>query len=48
MIKNVLIEHVVDADFHTKYSDIRHSTNLREIVTVGDMIDHAEKREKTD
>lgn len=44
MIKDVLIDNVVDADFHTKYSDIKHSTDLREIVTVGDMIKNAENK----
>ncbi|MCJ8008090.1 hypothetical protein ACFFF5_17945 [Lederbergia wuyishanensis] len=38
-ISKELLKCVVDGDLHTKLNHIKHSTNLREIVTVGYMVD---------
>lgn len=43
MISIELLSYVTDADLHTKMDGIEHSTNLREIVTVGYMIEQNEK-----
>ena len=42
-ISNELINYVTDADLHTTMEGINFSTNLREIVTIGYMIDEYEK-----
>ncbi|SFM44266.1 hypothetical protein [Salibacterium qingdaonense] len=43
-ISHELLDYVADADAHTKLSDVAYSTDLREIVKVGHMIDrHKEK-----
>lgn len=34
----ILLGHVSDGDLHTKLKDVEYSTNLREIITVGDML----------
>lgn len=39
-ISKELINHIADGDLHTVMSDVEFSTNLREIVTVGYMIDN--------
>lgn len=39
-ICKVLLNYVADADLHTKLSSVDYSTNVREIVTVGYMIDN--------
>lgn len=38
-ISKELLDYVADADVHTKLSSVSHSTNLREIVTLGYMVD---------
>lgn len=35
-----LLPYVVDADLSTKLESVEYSTNLREIVTVGYMMEH--------
>jgi hypothetical protein len=40
LINKVLLNLVSDADLHTKYETIEYSTSLREIITVGYMMDH--------
>lgn len=42
-ISHDLLEYVVDADLSTKLEAVEYSTNLREIVTVGYMVDHPQK-----
>ncbi len=39
-ISKELIQYVADGDLHTTKSNIEYSTNLREIVTVGYMMEH--------
>jgi hypothetical protein len=39
-ISTELLDYVSDGDLHTKLDGVEYSTNLREIVTVGYMIDH--------
>lgn len=39
-ISKELINHIADGDLHAVMSDVEFSTNLREIVTVGYMIDN--------
>ncbi|GGN59483.1 hypothetical protein [Oceanobacillus indicireducens] len=41
MISNVLLDYVCDGDEHAKLASVEYSTDLREIVTVGQMIKHA-------
>lgn len=41
-----LLDYVADGDQHTKLESVEYSTNLREIVTVGQMIKHAERGEQ--
>ncbi|WP_273129005.1 hypothetical protein [Bacillus weihaiensis] len=42
-ISNELFRYVADGDLHRKLDSVPHSTNLREVVTVGHMIDHHSK-----
>jgi len=37
-----LLKHINDGDFHTKISNVEYSTNLREIVTIGYMLEHSQ------
>jgi hypothetical protein len=39
-ISRDLLNYVVDGDLHTKLNMVDYSTNLREVVTIGYMIDH--------
>ncbi|WP_158587573.1 hypothetical protein [Neobacillus notoginsengisoli] len=39
-ISKELINYVGDGDLHARLASVEHSTNLREIVTVGYMIDN--------
>jgi hypothetical protein len=39
-ISKELLNYVVDGDLHTKIDGVEFSTNLREIVTVGYMLEH--------
>lgn len=39
-----LLVHVADADLHTKMSGVEYSTDLREIVTVGYMLENYERK----
>jgi Asp-tRNA(Asn)/Glu-tRNA(Gln) amidotransferase B subunit len=39
-ISKELLEYVTDADLSTKLEGVEYSTNLREIVTVGYMMEH--------
>ncbi|MEI3596874.1 MULTISPECIES: hypothetical protein [unclassified Oceanobacillus] len=41
MFSNELLDYVADGDLHAKLSTVEYSTDLREIVTVGQMIKHA-------
>lgn len=36
-ISKCLVDYVSDGDFSTKLSNVEYSTNLREILTIGDM-----------
>lgn len=45
MISNNLLDYVADGDLHTKLSSVDYSTDLREIVTIGQMIKHVERGE---
>ncbi|MFD2046044.1 hypothetical protein ACFSTA_12360 [Ornithinibacillus salinisoli] len=45
MISNEIFDYVADGDLHTKLDSVEYSTNLREIVTVGQMIERAERGE---
>ncbi|WP_182103754.1 hypothetical protein [Niallia taxi] len=40
---NELYRYVTDGDLHRKLDSIPHSTNLRDVVTVGHMIEHYSK-----
>lgn len=44
-IHNALINSVVDGDFHTTVDGIEYSTNIREIVTVGYMLENCIEEE---
>lgn len=39
-----LLNYINDGDLHTKLDSVEHSTNLREIVTVGYMQDFFDER----
>lgn len=41
LISKELLNYVADGDEHARLSSVEHSTNLREIVTVGYMIEQA-------
>ena len=43
MISNELLDYVADGDEHDKLASVEYSTDLREIVTVGQMIKYAER-----
>lgn len=45
MISNELLDYVADGDLHAKLSTVEYSTDLREIVTVEQMIKHGERSE---
>lgn len=45
MISKELLDYVTDGDLHVKLASVDYSTNLREIVTVGQMIKYAERSE---
>ena len=45
MVSKELLDYVADGDLHTKLGNVEYSTDLREIVTVGQMIKHAERGE---
>jgi hypothetical protein len=38
-ISKELLKHVADGDYHTKLVNVEYSTSLREIVTVGHMME---------
>jgi hypothetical protein len=42
-ISKELLNYVADGDFHLKLKDVEYSTPLREIVTVGCMLEQMEK-----
>lgn len=42
-ISKDLLSYVVDGDLHTTLDVVEHSTNLREIVTVGYMMDNPQE-----
>ncbi|WP_187442104.1 hypothetical protein [Sutcliffiella horikoshii] len=44
-ISKELLNYVADGDAHIKLEAVKHSTNLREIVTVGYMVDHYKKED---
>lgn len=48
MISKELLNYVADGDEHTRLSSVEHSTNLREIVTVGHMIEHFRNEKAAD
>lgn len=37
-LNTILLGYVSDGDLHTKLQDVEYSTNLREFITVGDML----------
>lgn len=39
-VSKELLNYVSDGDLHTVLDGVQHSTNLREIVTVGYMVEH--------
>ncbi|RBP89362.1 hypothetical protein DFO70_1119 [Cytobacillus firmus] len=39
-VSKELLKYVADGDEHLKLSNVKHSTSLREIVTVEDMIEN--------
>lgn len=43
-ISKALLPHVSDGDLHTTMLGVQYSTNLREIVTVGYMVDQYKNR----
>lgn len=45
MISNELLDYVTDGDLHAKLAGVEYSTDLREIVTVGQMIKYGERGE---
>lgn len=40
MFSKELLDYVADGDEHTKLDGVEHSTNLREVVTVGYMVEY--------
>jgi hypothetical protein len=40
MISEELLPFIADGDLHTKLNNIEYSTSLREVVTVGYMLEH--------
>lgn len=42
-ISKELLNYVADADLHTTLEGVEHSTNLREIVTVGYMMENSQE-----
>ncbi|MGD6872985.1 hypothetical protein ACQCU1_12480 [Sutcliffiella horikoshii] len=46
-ISKVLLDYVGDGDAHIKLASVKHSTNLREIVTVGYMVENYEAQKKS-
>lgn len=40
LISRELLDYVLDGDLHIKLLSVEYSTNLREIVTVGYMLNH--------
>lgn len=42
-ISKELLDYVADGDLHTTMDGVKHSTNLRAIVTVGYMVEEYEK-----
>lgn len=38
-ISKELLKHVADGDYHTKLASVKYSTSLREIITVGNMLE---------
>jgi hypothetical protein len=45
-ISKEILAYVADGDFHTVLNNVEYSTNLREVVTVGYMVEHAAQRTK--
>ncbi|HHY72668.1 MAG TPA: hypothetical protein GX497_05490 [Bacillus bacterium] len=39
-ISKELLDYVADGDLHAKLANVGYSTDLREIVTVGQMLEH--------
>lgn len=39
-ISNELLDYVADADYHTILDSVEYSTNLREIVTIAQMVEY--------
>ncbi|MFB4164778.1 hypothetical protein ACE1TI_13350 [Alteribacillus sp. JSM 102045] len=39
-----LLDYVGDADLHTKLKDVEYSTNLRDVVTVGFMMERENRK----
>lgn len=44
-VSKELLSYVADGDEHARLSSVEYSTNLREIVTVGQMIAYHESKE---
>lgn len=44
-ISKELLNYVADGDLHTRLDSVDHSTNLREIITVGYMEEHYQNNE---
>ncbi|MFS0822137.1 hypothetical protein [Bacillus sp. 1P02SD] len=44
-ISKELLNYVADGDEHIRLSSVEHSTNLREIVTIGYMVERYERGE---
>lgn len=47
-LSNSLADYIFDGDLSTKLENVEYSTNLREIVTVGYMIEHFKGGENDD
>ncbi|WP_363549618.1 hypothetical protein [Caldifermentibacillus hisashii] len=47
-LSNSLADYIFDGDLSTKLENVEYSTNLRDIVTVGYMIDHSKGGENHD
>jgi len=47
-ISNFLADYVSDGDLHARLENVKYSTGLRKIITIGDMLDHFEKEKSTD
>lgn len=45
MISKELLDYLADGNLHIKLSNVEHSTNLREIVTLGYMVEIFERGE---